>query len=165
MALSLQSCQLDILTSTLIAAQYASGNVVVWRWVILVGLLVPTYWVGEGIAQLIEAIIEWNFFENRRVLYYFIGTTVGCSATCYLCSTCRTNCHLQSHRLHLFVNITVCCLAIGAVGKASVLWAQTIRVNLSTLCATAVEVLRHCRHLPLHWLLACQGQVSNQCST
>ena len=56
--------------------QYAGGNVTAWRWVIFVGLLVPSYWVGEGVAQLIEAVIEWNFFENRRVLYYFIGTTV-----------------------------------------------------------------------------------------
>ena len=58
--------------------QYAGGNVTAWRWVMLAGLLVPTYWVGEGAAQAIEAVIEWNFFENRRVLYYFIGTTVGC---------------------------------------------------------------------------------------
>jgi hypothetical protein len=57
--------------------QYAHGNIVVWRWLMLIGLLVPSYWIGEGIAQLIEAVIEWNFFENRRVLYYFIGTTVG----------------------------------------------------------------------------------------
>jgi hypothetical protein len=57
--------------------QYARGNIVVWRWLMLLGLLVPSYWIGEGIAQLIEAVIEWNFFENRRVLYYFIGTTVG----------------------------------------------------------------------------------------
>lgn len=56
--------------------QYAGGNVTAWRWVVFIGLLVPSYWVGEGVAQLIEAVIEWNFFENRRVLYYFIGTTV-----------------------------------------------------------------------------------------
>ena len=60
------------------ALQYADGNITVWRWLMLVGLLVPSYWIGEGLAQLIEAVIEWNFFENRRVLYYFIGTTVGC---------------------------------------------------------------------------------------
>lgn len=64
------------LTAFLLVLQYANGNVVVWRWVIFIGLLVPAYWIGEGVAQLIEAIIEWNFFENRRVLYYFIGTTV-----------------------------------------------------------------------------------------
>lgn len=50
----------------------------------LVGLLVPSYWIGEGLAQLIEAVIEWNFFENRRVLYYFIGTTVGHRVVCGL---------------------------------------------------------------------------------
>lgn len=55
--------------------EYVEGNVTAWRWVMLVGLLVPAYWVGEGLAQGLEAAIEWNFFENRRVLYYFIGTT------------------------------------------------------------------------------------------
>lgn len=56
--------------------QYAGGNLTAWRWVMLVGMVVPSYWVGEGCALALEACIEWNFFENRRVLYYFLGTTV-----------------------------------------------------------------------------------------
>ncbi len=75
------------------ALQYADGNITVWRWLMLVGLLVPSYWIGEGLAQLIEAVIEWNFFENRRVLYYFIGTTVGSCRCCALRRSCHHACH------------------------------------------------------------------------
>ena len=92
------------------APQYAGGNVTVWRWLMLIGLLVPSYWIGEGLAQLIEAVIEWNFFENRRVLYYFIGTTVGFGALFIyhfvassrvlslgaLISSCHCACHKHS---------------------------------------------------------------------
>lgn len=66
----------------MLGVQYVAGNLTAWRWVMLVGLLVPTYWVGEGLAQGLEAAIEWNFFENRRVLYYFIGTTVSSAPHC-----------------------------------------------------------------------------------
>jgi hypothetical protein len=75
-----------------VALQYADGNITVWRWLMLVGLLVPSYWIGEGLAQLIEAVIEWNLFENRRVLYYFIGTTVGSCRCCALRRSCHHSC-------------------------------------------------------------------------
>ena len=76
----------------------------------LVGLLVPSYWIGEGLAQLIEAVIEWNFFENRRVLYYFIGTTVGhrvfvgfsrVPSLGALISSCHCACPKRSPLIHL----------------------------------------------------------------
>lgn len=61
--------------------QYVSGNFTSWRWIILIGCLAPAYWLGEGIAHLIEAAVEWKFFQNRRVLYYIIGTTVRLAVT------------------------------------------------------------------------------------
>ena len=70
--------------------QYVSGNFTSWRWIILVGCLAPAYWLGEGVAHLFEAAVEWKFFENRRVLYYIIGTTVRLSASGgYLDTACR----------------------------------------------------------------------------
>ena len=54
-----------------------SGNFTTWRWLILVGCLAPAYWAAEGIARLFELAVEWRYFEDRRVLYYLIGTTVG----------------------------------------------------------------------------------------
>lgn len=83
------------------APQYAGGNVTVWRWLMLIGLLVPCYWIGEGLAQLIEAVIEWNFFENRRVLYYFIGTTVGCCPLFALMRSCHCACYKYSQLLDM----------------------------------------------------------------
>ena len=56
--------------------QYVSGNFTTWRWLVLVGCLAPAYWAAEGIARLFEMAVEWRFFEDRRVLYYLIGTTV-----------------------------------------------------------------------------------------
>lgn len=52
-----------------------SGNFTAWRWLILVGCLAPAYWLGKGLAHLFEAAVEYKFFENRRVLFYLIGTT------------------------------------------------------------------------------------------
>ena len=42
------------------------------------GSLAPAYWAAEGLARLFEAAVEWRYFEDRRVLYYLIGTTVRC---------------------------------------------------------------------------------------
>ena len=56
--------------------QYVSGNFTTWRWLILIGCLAPAFWAAEGIARLFELAVEWRFFEDRRVLYYLIGTTV-----------------------------------------------------------------------------------------
>ena len=44
----------SFLNSWLPASQYAGGNLTAWRWVMLTGLIIPSYWVGEGVAQLIE---------------------------------------------------------------------------------------------------------------
>ena len=68
----------------LLHPQYVSGNFTTWRWLILVGCLAPAYWGAEGIARLFEAAVEWRYFEDRRVLYYLIGTTVRCSWTLLL---------------------------------------------------------------------------------
>ena len=59
-----------------------SGNFTTWRWLILIGCLAPIYWAAEGIARLFEAAVEWRYFEDRRVLYYLIGTTVRCNVFC-----------------------------------------------------------------------------------
>jgi len=59
-----------------------SGNFTTWRWLILIGCLAPAYWAAEGIARLFELAVEWRFFEDRRVLYYLIGTTVSALKAC-----------------------------------------------------------------------------------
>ena len=66
------------MSMTIVSAwlQYVSGNFTTWRWLILIGCLAPAYWAAEGIARLFELAVEWRFFEDRRVLYYLIGTTV-----------------------------------------------------------------------------------------
>lgn len=40
------------------------------------GCLAPAFWLGRGLAHLFEAAVEYKYFEDRRVLFYLIGTTV-----------------------------------------------------------------------------------------
>ena len=53
-----------------------SGNFTAWRWLVLIGSIVPAHWMGKALAHLFEAAVEYRYFEDRRVLFYLIGTTV-----------------------------------------------------------------------------------------
>lgn len=52
------------------------GNFDAWRWLLMVGLLVPIHHTGNLAVRCMVWAVESIFFFQKKALYYLVGTKV-----------------------------------------------------------------------------------------
>lgn len=57
--------------------QNFNGNFEAWRWVLMIGVLVPINHTGNLMVKMLVWAVEYIFVFQKKALYYLVGTKVG----------------------------------------------------------------------------------------
>jgi len=57
--------------------QNFNGNFEAWRWVLMVGVLVPINHTGNLMVKMLVWAVEYIFVFQKKAMYYLVGTKVG----------------------------------------------------------------------------------------
>ena len=70
-------CSCTWLSSDISCLQNFRGNFEAWRWLLMVGVLVPIHHTGNLLVKMLVWAVEYIFVFQKKALYYLVGTKVG----------------------------------------------------------------------------------------
>ena len=59
-----------------VCLQNFHGNFEAWRWLLMIGVLVPINHVGNLLVKMLVWLVEYVFWFQKKALYYLVGTKV-----------------------------------------------------------------------------------------
>ena len=62
---------------TMLRLQNFNGNFEAWRWLLMIGVLVPINHTGNLLVKMLVWLVEYVFWFQKKALYYLVGTKVG----------------------------------------------------------------------------------------
>ena len=72
----LQNLHAMALDLGVVSLQNFHGNFEAWRWLLMIGVLVPINHVGNLLVKMLVWLVEYVFWFQKKALYYLVGTKV-----------------------------------------------------------------------------------------